>query len=420
VFRLASPIRAALVLVCASFACAQEAGTRAAEIERAREQRATELKPDLQSKPERFMLWFRENRVLERISAGFNGVRVKLGGMVTGSGFAFGPEYSRRDFLDGRLNVLASGQISTRNYRRAEAQLTAPSLAGGRAFASVRGAYHDYRSLNYYGPGGTSKKTGRSAYRYEDGSVDASFGIRPVRPLTVGAATGYLNVDTGPGRTDDFVSSELIYTPAQAPGIDRQTDFARYGAFAEFDYRDSTYPRNGGKYLVQYVRYNDLGLKLHDFGRLEVDLQQYLGFFNRRRVLAFRARTVLTDHSSRDTVPFYLQPVLGGSDELRGFRPFRFTGNHMMVLNGEYRWEAFSGMDMALFADAGKVFQRRGELNFSGLKESAGFGFRFNAKDRVFMRIDVGFSREGYQVWFKFNDVFGPRLLGTAGAQPVY
>ncbi|HWR54353.1 MAG TPA: BamA/TamA family outer membrane protein, partial [Bryobacteraceae bacterium] len=183
--------------------------------------------------------------------------------------------------------------------------------------------------------------------------------------------------------------------------------------------RDSPYPRNGGKYLVQYVRYNDRGLRLHDFGRLEVDLQQYVGFFNRRRVLAFRGRTILTDRSSGNTVPFYLQPVLGGSDELRGFRPFRFTDNNMLVLNAEYRWEAFSALDMALFADAGKVFARRGELNFRGLKESAGFGFRFNARERVFMRLDVGFSREGYQVWFKFNDVFGPRLLGTAGAQPV-
>ncbi|HWR53306.1 MAG TPA: hypothetical protein VN428_19525, partial [Bryobacteraceae bacterium] len=272
-----------VALVCAWVVYAQEPGTRAAEIERAREARAAELQPDLQSKPERFMLWFRENRVLERISAGFNGVRVKLGGMVTGGGFAFGPEFSREDLLDGRLKFRAAGQISTRNYRRAEAQLTAPYLAEGRAFASARAAYHDYTSLNYYGPGGASKKTGRSAYRYEDGAIDGWFGIRPVRPLTVGAAVGYLTVDTGPGRTDDFVSTELIYAPAQAPGIDRQTDFARYGAFAEFDYRDSPYPRNGGKYLVQYVRYNDRGLRLHDFGRLEVDLQQYVGFFNRRR-----------------------------------------------------------------------------------------------------------------------------------------
>ncbi len=52
-------------------------------------------------------------------------------------------------------------------------------------------------------------------------------------------------------------------------------------------------------------------------------------------------------------------------------------------------------------------------------ESSAGFGFRFNARNRTFLRLDVGFSHEGYQVWFKFNDVFAPRPLGTAGTQPV-
>lgn len=399
---------------------AQQPDTRAEEVQRAREARVTELAPDVQTGPERFLLWFRDNRVMERFNAGFNGLRVKLGGMVTGGGFGFGPEYFREDLAGGRVNFRSAGQISFRNYRRAEAQLNVPYLADGRAFLTARAVYHDYPGLNYYGPGGASKKTGRSTYAYEDAAVDGWFGIRPVRPLTVGAAAGYLAVDVGPGRDRRFASTERIYTPEQAPGIDRQTDFVRYGGFAEFDYRDTAFgPPNGGKYLLQYVRFTDRALGAHDFGRFDVDLQQYFGFFNRRRVVALRARTVLTDHSSGDTVPFYLQPVLGGSDELRGFRPFRFTGSHMMVINGEYRWEAFSGLDMALFADAGKVFRRRGELNFSGLKESAGFGFRFNAKDRVFMRLDVGFSREGFQVWFKFNDVFGPRLLGTAGAQTV-
>jgi hypothetical protein len=31
---------------------------------------------------------------------------------------------------------------------------------------------------------------------------------------------------------------------------------------------------------------------------------------------------------------------------------------------------------------------------------------RFNVRNDVFMRIDAGFSHEGYQVWLKFNNVF--------------
>jgi outer membrane translocation and assembly module TamA len=91
-----------------------------------------------------------------------------------------------------------------------------------------------------------------------------------------------------------------------------------------------------------------------------------------------------------------------------------------MVLNAEYRWEVFSGLDGAIFADAGKVFPRRGMLNFGNLESDVGFGLRFNARNATAIRIDVGFSHEGFQVWLKFNDVFLPRRFGTSTGQPLY
>jgi hemolysin activation/secretion protein len=85
---------------------------------------------------------------------------------------------------------------------------------------------------------------------------------------------------------------------------------------------------------------------------------------------------------------------------------FRFSDNNMVIVNGEWRWEIFSGLDMAAFYDAGKVFPRRSQLNLHGLERSAGFGFRFNVRGNVFLRIDAGFSHEGTQIWFKFDNVF--------------
>jgi len=139
---------------------------------------------------------------------------------------------------------------------------------------------------------------------------------------------------------------------------------------------------------------------------MDLEVQQYIPFFNRRRVIALRGKSVLTYADSGQRVPFYLQPTLGGSDDLRGFRPFRFYDDNMVVLNAEYRWESFSGLDMALFVDGGKVFPRRAQWNLKDLEGSAGFGFRFNVRNSVFMRVDVGFSHEGFQLWVKFNNVF--------------
>ena len=124
------------------------------------------------------------------------------------------------------------------------------------------------------------------------------------------------------------------------------------------------------------------------------------------RTIALRAKTVLTDPTGPNAVPFYLQPTVGGGDDLRGFREFRFRDSNMFVVNGEWRWEVFSGLDMAAFYDAGKVFPRRSQLNFHDLERSAGFGFRFNVRGNIFLRIDVGFSREGTQCWFKFDNLF--------------
>jgi outer membrane protein assembly factor BamA len=114
-----------------------------------------------------------------------------------------------------------------------------------------------------------------------------------------------------------------------------------------------------------------------------------------------------------------MQPVLGGSGDLRGFRSFRFADQNMLNLTAEYRWEAFSGLDMAVFFDSGKVFPTYSQLNLSHLEACGGFGLRFNLLNRTFIRMDFGWGREGLQVWLKFNDVFKPRPLGTAGAQPI-
>jgi outer membrane protein assembly factor BamA len=239
-------------------------------------------------------------------------------------------------------------------------------------------------------------------------------GVEPWKYLSLGASAGYLLMNVGPGTDKRFVSSEQIFSSAEAVGIDHQTDFFRHSYFAQFDYRDNPGgPRAGGNYTLEYSRYLDRDIGQHSFQRLDMHLQQYVPFFNQRRVVALRARSILTFHDDGQGLPFYMQPRLGGSDDLRGFRPFRFYDDNLLVLNAEYRWETFSGLDMALFADGGKVFPRRANWNFRDLEGSAGFGFRFNVRNSVFLRLDVGFSHEGYQVWVKFNNVFAESPVGS-------
>ncbi len=397
-----------IVLLFPHSSLVAQVSSRAAEIEAARDEKAQHLEPDEVTGAEATLRYIKDRKVLERISAGIAGFRVKLGGMVTGGGFALGPEYLRRDLADGEVVFRAAAQSSFKNYQKYDLQLTFPAFARNRLFFDLNSVHHRYPGINYYGPGPDSLKSSRSNFLFEDTGFDGVFGLRPFKHMELGVSGGYLLVNVGPGGDQRFVSVEQVFSPVETPGIDAQANFLRFGAFMQFDYRDNPGgPRSGGNYSVQFNGYLDRTLDRHDFRRLDLEVQQYIPFLNKRRVFALRGKSVLTFKNWDQTVPFYLQPVLGGSDDLRGFRSFRFYDDNLILANFEYRWETFAGLEMALFWDGGKVFPRHSQWNFRDMESSAGFGFRFNVANNVFLRIDTGFSHEGFQIWFKFSDVFG-------------
>lgn len=381
--------------------------TRAEEIEQARSRKAAELEPETVNRAEATFNFIKENKIVERITNGLAGLRIRLGGLITGSGFALGPEYLRRDLQHGNMIVRSSLRASLQRYYLVDAEVSFPKLADNHYFLNLYTVHRNYPSVNYYGPGASSHKSGRSDFLLEDTAADFTTGIKPFSKLKLGVTGGYLRVNVSRGRDTRLASAERLFSPATTPGIDRQSDFLRGGAFVQLDWRDIPGgPRHGGNYIADFRYFWDRRFNAYSFRRLDLEAQQYIGFFNQRRVIALRAKSSLSYANPGQRVPFYLQPTVGGSDDLRGFRPFRFYDDNLVVLNGEYRWEVFSGLDMALFYDTGKVFQRHSEWNLAHLEHSAGFGFRFNVRNDVFMRIDFGFCREGFQAWLKFNNVF--------------
>jgi outer membrane protein assembly factor BamA len=412
---------ALMALLCSATPVSGQVDSRAAEVEAARDRKAQVLQPDTSPVWEQRLIYIRDKKIFERITAGVAGFRAKLGGLVTGSGFALGPEYLRRDLAQGHVTLRAAAQSSFKGYQKYDLQFSVPSTQRHPYFLDLQSTYRNYPGINYYGPGPDSNKSSRSDFRLEDTRFNGRAGVEPVRHLKTGVSVGYALVNVGPGTDKRFISADKVFTPEQAPGIDRQPDFFRHTYFVQYDYRDNPGgPRSGGNYIFEFGNYIDRDLSQHDFRRLDVHLQQYIPFFNQRRVIALRAKSTLTFTENGQRVPFYLQPTLGGSDDLRGFRPFRFYDDNLLLANLEYRWETFSGLDMALFADAGKVFPRHSQWNFHDMEASAGFGFRFNVRNNVFLRTDVGFSHEGFQVWIKFNNMFTEGVQGSPDTESIY
>jgi outer membrane protein assembly factor BamA len=381
--------------------------TRAEEIEKQRREKSVKLEPDEPNRIERTLIEIKEKRILERVTAGIGGFRLIFGGLTTLSGFALGPEYHRGDLRNDQMTFRASARGSTKKFWLMESELDMPKLADNHLFVNLYAVHRNYPRIDYYGPGSNSAKTGRSAWALEDTSFQIRTGVQPFRGMRLGGIGRYLMNNVSYGRDRRFASTDSLFTEQTTPGIQFQTDYVQVGGFVQYDWRDNPGgPRSGGNYIGQYTSYNDIDRRRYSFSRVDLQAQQYIPFFNKRRVIALRAKVEATSPHRGDQVPFYLQPTLGGSDDLRGYRPFRFYDNNMLVMNGEYRWEIFSGLDMALFFDAGQVYSDWHDIHLRQLKKDAGFGFRFNVRNNVFMRIDTGFSDEGFQVWVKFNNVF--------------
>jgi outer membrane protein assembly factor BamA len=384
-----------------------QAETRAGEIKDARARKQTSLKPDGPSALERKFEWVQRHPWILPVASNAGGFGYRFGGLFPGAGFAVGPAYGRNDLLNDTAYIRAYAVASTRQSYMVGVQSGIRRLWRDRAFVDFDVARRDLTTMPYYGPGPDSQRTGRSNYRLEDNSVEARPGLSPIKGLRIGAVGGFSAFNVGPGTSPDYISAERQYSPAVAPGIDQQTSFWRTGGFATFDWRDKPGgPISGGNYAAQYLTWMDRGTGQYNFQRLDLDAQQYIPFLNRKRVIALRGLASLTDHDRNRAVPFYLQPTLGGPDMLRGFRPFRFYGSHRIAASAEYRFEASTALEVAVFADSGKIIDRLAEWNKRRVEMSYGVGFRLKSLTAVAARLDLGFSREGFQVWFRFNNVF--------------
>jgi outer membrane protein assembly factor BamA len=398
------------IILLASIAAAQDnsqVDSRANQLEREALAKGSRVSPPQPDKLERGIGRIENSVILQWASGGLNGFGLRFGELATGSGFAIGPAYSRRDLLNENLHFRVSAAGSAKLYYNVDALMSLPRLFGKRLRLDFYAQHADSPQMAYYGPGPNSLKQGRTDYRREDTNFDFRLGWR-VHPRYVlaGLTTGVNLINIGPGTSKVYESTDLAYSPSETPGIDVQSPYFHIGPFLQVDFRDRKDDPHRGTNLVMRLSFYEDQADRYTFRTWESLAEQYIPVLNEKRVFALRARTEFSYAGTGQVVPFYLQPTLGGSDDLRGFRQFRYYDNDSLLMNVEYRWEVAPALDMALFGDGGKVFPRPGDISLTNLKSDGGFGLRFKNREAVMFRIDVGFSREGTQIWFKFSPPF--------------
>ncbi len=211
----------------------------------------------------------------------------------------------------------------------------------------------------------------------------------------------------GPGTEEDVPTLRALYDDRSAPGLERQPDFIHLAASVLLDRRDQ--PRNphrGGMIALAASRFDERGGDEFTFDRIAGDARAFASLGSPQRVLAVRALASADRPASGARVPFYLQEPLGGSRTLRGFRTFRFRGEKLLLLQAEYRWEAWPALEFALFADAGRVYGQGEDFAIRDLETDYGIGVRLKTHEAVIVRFDVAHSREDTRYLLRFGPSF--------------
>ena len=377
--------------------------TRAEILKRARDEKQKATTPYQANGLER-ALNIAETRVLSTL--GRDGVYLKFGSLATGSGFAYGVGYRNRRLIDreAALTMWAAGSL--KRYWAVQGSFEWPSLAGDWLTFGTYARHHNYPQEDFFGVGPDSSRDDHTAFKIVNTMAGGRAAVKASRKLTVGGGLEYFRHDLEPGRNKAIPSIEARFDDETAAGLVGVRNFLRPYVTFEYDYRQPKNARKGGWYRLEASRFGEPNDEF-TFSRFDADLRQYASVLAERRVLAVRLFLSTSDPAPGARVPFYLMPHLGGHDSLRGFRDYRFRGPHAILTQTEYRFEVWSGLDAALFYDAGKVALHRSDLNFKDLEHDYGFGFRFNTDNGTILRIDAGFgSQDGKHLYIVFGDVF--------------
>jgi hypothetical protein len=176
------------------------------------------------------------------------------------------------------------------------------------------------------------------------------------------------------------------------------------GLFGKWDSRDNTFSTGKGAYYALFLNFfpkalgNDFA-----FSQLTLDARKYIPL-SRGAVLAVQAigKTVWGE------CPFQALPMFGGLNLLRGFYEGRYRDRSMLAMQAEYRLPLWRRFGLCVFAGLAQVQPRTGLLSLSEFHPAGGVGLRykFNPRENLNIRLDVGFADSSPAFYLTFAEAF--------------
>ena len=282
--------------------------------------------------------------------------------------------------------------------------------------------YSQSTSLNrifFYGLGPDTLPAARSDF----GLSENITGINATVPLTswftsagltfVGELNGRFPSIRG-SHGDTSPSIESIYNEISAPGLTRQPSYFQTGEGLRIMPAIPAAARLKLNYLAELQQFTAPSDSHYSFRRFTADLDHRLVLYTRDvgkpaaappPLSGAAVRTIPPISPTRDvtgsvsarlfiqesiagagsTVPFYLDPTIGGSDMngqsiLPSYPDYRFRAPNLLLINGTYE-QSLGKFPIGLFVgiDEAKVALRRDDIAFSHLRHSYTAGFTIHA-----------------------------------------
>lgn len=157
---------------------------------------------------------------------------------------------------------------------------------------------------------------------------------------------------------------------------------------------------------ISFLKYNPAWGSDYNFRNVYADIRSYHPV-GKRDVFAWQ---VIGNFLSGE-VPFNQLSMIGGDMMMRGYYQGRYRDKHLISAQTEYRLLPFafsSRVGGSLFASAAVVAPELGKFAFKDIRYAAGGGLRyllFPKKD-IYLRFDVGFTREGPGFYIVTGEAF--------------
>lgn len=336
-------------------------------------------------------------------------------GLESGYGINIGARFVHRSLFGEREHLGLSASTGGRFRREFEVSLRSGNRFGEHLRLALKGEHDRRPKERFYGIGNRDEVpapaepidpldplSGDSAgvevrYRQQLLRGTAIADVRITDELRVFASGALTDFEVG--RSDQGPAIDEVYMPSSLVGWEG-TRLAYSELELRWDSRRAVSPwepkpiYSGGSLASVYggrVHQLDRG---RDFWRYGADLQHFMRIARGPRVLAARFHTEAVS-GSRDEVPFFELPELGGSKLLRGYDTERFRDRIAALASLDYQWDLSQAITARLFTDVGRVYASADELALTGLRVGYGIGLDMHTRSSFWLRSSIASSLDG-------------------------